>query len=271
MINKTVYTIICLAIGAGCSPSNHEDTTLYAPDPVLEQDDRRVILFLGDSLTAGYHLDPDDAFPALIRQKLDEQACPYRVVNAGVSGDTSTGGLNRLDWLLREPVDILVLALGANDGLRGQPVAHIRSNLDEIMRRTRARYPESRMVLAGMKMPANYGEPYAGDFERLYAELAVEHDAVLIPFLLEGVAGDPALNLADGIHPTEKGHRVMAEHVWRYLKPLLTRCTEKGAWLRRGVRARRYQERPFAGGAVQHVVSVRASGERSFCAANMSG
>lgn len=218
-----VYLLTLLLL-AGCSP---------APDPAPVEgdagedsdgaavDDRAVILFLGDSLTAGYYLDPEDAFPALIQQELDKRNLPYRAMNAGISGDTTTGGLNRLDWLLRQPVNVLVLALGANDALRGQPMEHIQSNLDTIMSRTRARYPDVRIVLAGMKMPTNYGEPYTRTFEEMFVDLADKHDAILIPFLLEGVAGDPLLNLRDGIHPTEEGHRIMADTVWKYLEPVL--------------------------------------------------
>lgn len=222
-IMKHLPYIIGLLFVAGCSPSPETEPVREAAPPAeaVERDERPVVLFLGDSLTAGYYLDPEDAFPALIQRKMDEGDLPYLAMNAGVSGDTSIDGLNRLDWLLGRPVSVLVLALGANDGLRGQPVDHIRSNLDQIMTRTRERYPDVRIVLAGMKMPSNYGEPYASDFEGMFVELAETHDAVLIPFLLEGVAGDPRLNLRDGIHPTEEGHRIIAETVWRYLERVL--------------------------------------------------
>ncbi len=218
---KPLLYIISALFVAGCSPAPESDAPDRTMRPPPVADDRPVILFLGDSLTAGYYLDPEDAYPALIQRKLDDRNLPYRVVNAGVSGDTSTDGLNRLDWVLRQPVSVLVLALGANDALRGQPVARIHANLDAILSRTRDRYPDVRFVLAGMKMPVNYGEPYIGDFERMFGELADAHDAVLIPFLLEGVAGDPVLNLRDGIHPTEEGHEIMAGTVWRYLERVL--------------------------------------------------
>lgn len=185
-------------------------------------DERPVILFLGDSLTAGYHLDPEDAFPALIQRRIDaELDGDWRAVNAGVSGDTTADGLNRLNWVLRQPVDVLVLALGANDALRGQPIDNIRRNLDQILERTRERYPEVRFVIAGMQMPHNYGAQYTAAFRALFVELAEKYDAALVPFLLEGVAGDPSLNLRDGIHPTEVGHEIIADTVWTYLKPLL--------------------------------------------------
>ncbi len=220
LIAALLYSTV-LFFAAGCSPSTDRDAPLIDAESYPESEDRPVILFLGDSLTAGYHLDPADAFPALIQEMLDEQGYDYRAVNAGVSGDTSLDGLNRLDWVLRQPVSVLVLALGANDALRGQPIERIRDNLDEIMSRTRARYPDVRFVLAGMKMPRNYGEPYVSNFEQMFSNLAAEHDAVLIPFLLEGVAGDPVLNLRDGIHPTEEGHKIMANTVWRYLERVL--------------------------------------------------
>ena len=219
-IAPILYSIVLLFV-AGCSPSPDRDPPALDTQPSSETDDRSVILFLGDSLTAGYYLDPEDAFPALIQQKLDTHGYEYRAVNAGVSGDTSLDGLNRLDWVLRQEVSVLVLALGANDALRGQPVERIRENLDEIMSRTRERYADVRFVLGGMRMPVNYGEPYISDFEQMFRGLADKHDAVLIPFLLEGVAGDPVLNLRDGIHPTEEGHAIMAETVWRYLERVL--------------------------------------------------
>jgi acyl-CoA thioesterase-1 len=155
----------------------------------------------------------------LIQQKLADAGYVYRVVNAGVSGDTTQDGLQRLDWVLRQPVDVFVLALGANDALRGQPIDHIEGNLDAILSGTRARYPDVQLVLAGMRMPLNYGPAYTRSFERMYRDLARRHDAVLIPFLLDGVAGRPDLNLRDGIHPTEEGQRIIADTVWTYLRP----------------------------------------------------
>lgn len=192
-------------------------------DPVREEvvrpvDDRKVILFLGDSLTAGYQLDPEDAYPALIQRRLDKMGLPWRVVNAGVSGDTSLDGLNRLDWLLRQPVQILVLALGSNDALRGHPPEGIRASLDAILTRTHARYPDAELIVCGLKAPANYGDPYRSQFSALFPDLARTHAALLVPFLLEGVAANPDLNLIDGIHPNPAGHRVIADNVWNYLR-----------------------------------------------------
>ncbi len=181
----------------------------------------RRILILGDSLTAGYGLDPKHAYPALLQEKIVREGLPYRIVDAGVSGDTSAGGLGRINWLLREPVAVLILELGANDGLRGIELGSTRRNLQGIIDRTRARYPEVRILIAGMMVPPNLGKEYATRFRELFEELAKANGAVLVPFLLEGVAGRPELNLPDGIHPTAEGHRRVAENVWRYLRPLL--------------------------------------------------
>lgn len=183
--------------------------------------ENRTIIFFGDSLTAGSGLDPDEAFPALIQRKLDEAGRPWRVVNAGLSGETTAGGLRRLDWILRQPVDIFVIELGGNDGLRGIPPEISRSNLQTIIERIRTRHPRVKVVLAGMQMPPNMGPDYTRLFAAMYPDLAEKNKAVLIPFLLEGVGGVASLNQADGIHPTAEGHRIVAETVWRTLQPLL--------------------------------------------------
>lgn len=184
--------------------------------------DRQAVLFLGTSLTAGYGLaDPERGFPGLIQATIDSAGLPFRVVNAGVSGDTSAGGLARLDWLLRSPVRVLVLELGANDGLRGQAPNALRANLSEIIRRLRERYPDAEVIVAGMEAPPNLGERYTDAFRDVFAEVAQAEDAELIPFLLADVAGVAELNQADGIHPTEAGHAVIAERVWSTLQPVL--------------------------------------------------
>jgi acyl-CoA thioesterase-1 len=179
------------------------------------------VLFLGTSLTAGYGLPLDQAFPALIQERIDAAGLDYRVVNAGVSGDTSAGGRRRIDWLLRLPVAVLVLELGANDMLRGLDPGHLRENLQAIVDRTRAAHPEARVLVAGMRAAPNLGPRYARAFDAVYPELARANDAALLPFVLDGVAGRPALNQADGIHPTAEGHRRIADGVWRALAPLL--------------------------------------------------
>jgi acyl-CoA thioesterase-1 len=182
------------------------------------------VVFLGTSLTAGLGLDPAEAYPALIQQKLDAAGLPFRVVNAGESGSTSAGGLRRLDWLLQQPVRILVIELGANDALRGQDLEATRRNLQAIMDRARAAYPDIEIVIAGMQAPPNLGESYTRQFRDLFPELARRNRAALIPFLLEGVAAVPRLNQADGIHPTAEGQRIIAENVWRVLRPVAERA-----------------------------------------------
>lgn len=183
----------------------------------------RVILVLGDSLAAGYGLDPSQAFPALLQEKIDAlgSGYGYQVVNAGISGDTSASGRRRIDWLLHRRVDVLILELGANDGLRGVPLEETRSNLQQIVDRTRQRYPDAKVVLAGMQVPPNMGPDYTSGFAAIFPELARKNGVALVPFLLEGVAGRRDLNLPDGIHPTAEGHRIVAENVWKVLRPLL--------------------------------------------------
>jgi acyl-CoA thioesterase-1 len=179
------------------------------------------VLILGDSLTAGYGLDPSLAYPALLQQRVDEASLDYEIVNAGLSGDTSAGGLRRIDWLLKNPVDIFLLELGANDGLRGIPLESTKNNLQGIINRVKAEYPSVKIMIAGMMVPPNLGPEYSSQFASLFQELARENNAELIPFLLDGVAGNPDLNLSDGIHPTPKGHNIIAETVWPLLAPLL--------------------------------------------------
>jgi acyl-CoA thioesterase I len=181
----------------------------------------KVILFFGDSLTAGYGFDPSQAFPARIREKIASLGWNFEVINAGLSGETTSGGLRRIDWLLKRRVDVLVLALGGNDGLRGVPVEVIRQNLQAIIHRTKTTYPAAKIVIAGMQIPPNLGLEYTSKFRSIFPELARKSGASLIPFLLEGVGGRPELNLPDGIHPTPEGHKIIAENVWRVLLPLL--------------------------------------------------
>jgi acyl-CoA thioesterase-1 len=183
--------------------------------------DGAVIVALGDSLTAGLGVARDEAYPALLEARLRQAGYAYRVVNAGVSGDTSAGGLRRLDWVLRSRPEIVIVALGANDGLRGQPVEALRDNLTAVV--ARLREAGVRALLVGMRLPPNYGESYASEFAGAFRSVARATSVAFLPFLLAGVAGDPSLNQADGIHPNAAGHRVVAEHVWPALQPLLRR------------------------------------------------
>jgi acyl-CoA thioesterase I len=181
----------------------------------------RVIVALGDSLTAGFGVAPEEAWPALIETRLKREGYPYRVVNAGVSGDTTAGGLRRVDWVLRNRPDVAVVALGANDGLRGLGTDAMEANLRGIVERLQA--GGARVLVAGMEVPPNYGAAYARAFRGVFPDVARRTGAALMPFLLDGVAADPRLNLSDGIHPNAAGHRAIAEHVWPYLIALLAR------------------------------------------------
>lgn len=184
-------------------------------------DSAKHIVFFGNSLTAGYGLDPTEAFPSVIQGMIDSLQLPYKVVNAGLSGETTAGGKGRIDWLLQQPVDVFVLELGGNDGLRGIPVSETGKNLQEIIDRVKAKYPNAKIMLAGMQVPPNMGSKYAGEFRAVFKTLADKNNVPLVPFLLEGVGGVPDLNQADGIHPTAKGAVIVAENVWKVLKGLL--------------------------------------------------
>jgi acyl-CoA thioesterase-1 len=181
----------------------------------------KTILFYGDSLTAGYGLSSEEAFPALIDQKLKKQGKNWKVINGGLSGETSAGGLARIDWMLRQPVDIFILELGGNDGLRGLPLEQTKSNLQGIIDKVKAKNPNVKIIVAGMMVPPNMGPEYSEQFKSVYPDLAKKNKATLIPFLLEGVGGIEKLNLADGIHPNPEGHKIVAETIWRVLTPML--------------------------------------------------
>ncbi|WP_240040591.1 arylesterase [Pseudocnuella soli] len=183
---------------------------------------KKNIVFFGNSLTAGYGLaSTAEAFPAVIQNKIDSANLPYNVVNAGVSGETTSGGLSRIDWILQQPLDVFVLELGANDGLRGIPVAQTKQNLQGIIDKVRAKYPGAKIVLTGMQVPPNMGQTYATSFAQIFSELAKANNIALVPFLLEGVGGEVELNQEDGIHPTAEGARILAQNVWTVLQPIL--------------------------------------------------
>lgn len=181
----------------------------------------KVILFFGDSLTAGYGLSPEEAFPAVVEKSLQKAGVQARIINAGLSGETSAGGLSRVDWVLRQPIDVFVLELGANDGLRGLPIRDTRKNLQTIIDKVIFKYPKCKIVLAGMMVPPNMGKEYADSFKRLFGEIAIKNNAVLIPFLLDGVAGIEKLNQPDGIHPTSEGHKIIGENISKIIYPLV--------------------------------------------------
>jgi acyl-CoA thioesterase I len=181
----------------------------------------KTILFFGDSLTAGYGLSVEEAFPAVIEKELNKGATKVKAINAGLSGETTAGGLARIDWVLRQPIDIFVLELGANDGLRGLPLDQTRKNLQGIIDKVKAKYPKVKIVMTGMMVPPNMGTKYSNEFKVIYPELAKKNNATLMPFLLEGVAGDEKLNQADGIHPTAKGHEIVARKLGDILSKII--------------------------------------------------
>jgi acyl-CoA thioesterase-1 len=220
---------ICVLAAAGCG-GEESGNGAGAPGPTTtatgastspSEAAAATVMFFGDSITAGYGIGTEDAFPALVQARAEAAGLPIRVVNAGLSGETSAAGLRRIGWVLREPVDVFVLELGGNDALRGTDLAATRRNLQAIVDSVRSRSPATRIVIAGMLIPPNFGAAYAGAFRDLFPDLASSNDAVLIPFLLDGVARVDGMMQPDGIHPTRAGHRVMAETTWRYLEPEL--------------------------------------------------
>lgn len=186
-----------------------------------QQEDKKKIIFFGDSLTAGYGLTMQEAFPNLIQNRIDSLGLPYQVVNAGLSGETTAGGLNRIDWILRTKPAVLILELGGNDGLRGLSPEQTRKNLGSIIDKVRSKYPDTVILLAGMQIFPNMGPQYIEQFKRAFPDVAEAKDVELIPFLLEGVGGEEELNQSDGIHPNEAGHKIVAETVWKHLEPHL--------------------------------------------------
>jgi acyl-CoA thioesterase I len=181
----------------------------------------KVVLFFGDSLTAGYGLSPEQAFPALVEKNCSQNGIRCKAINAGLSGETSAGGLSRIDWVLRQPIDVFVLELGANDGLRGLPLDQTKKNLQAIIDKVKAKYPTTKIVIAGMMVPPNLGPEYTANFKEIFPELAKKNNATLIPFLLKDVAGYEKLNQGDGIHPNQEGHKIVAKNVYYVLSPLL--------------------------------------------------
>ena len=223
----------CLALAATVACGSGENVSRTPPPPAsrtsianepvaASQGDPRIVV-LGDSLTAGMGLAAEDAYPAVLQRRLDGKGLKYDVINAGVSGDTSAAGLSRLDWALEGDVRVLILALGANDGLRGLPVSQLKDNLARIIERALARGVT--VVLAGMEAPPNWGDEYTKAFHGVYPALASQYHLALVPFLLEGVAGIDRLNQRDGLHPTAEGDRIVADRVWSVLQPIVERQT----------------------------------------------
>lgn len=225
MLRKHVFSMMILAVlFTACNTNKNKDEgNSKAGAAVDAKPDGSIknILFFGTSLTAGLGLDPSEAYPALIQNRIDSLKLPYTVINAGLSGETSAAGKERIEWLLKQPVHIFVLELGANDGLRGIQVNETTKNMQFIIDKVKAKYPDAKLVLAGMQVPPNMGNPYASDFKNMFPALAEKNNMVLIPFLLDKVGGVSKLNQADGIHPTAEGDKILAENVWDKLKGIL--------------------------------------------------
>jgi acyl-CoA thioesterase-1 len=227
MLNKIkIAFILALTITvAGCGSKSkpndtpaQTDTTKTAAAP----SSTKTILVFGDSLTAGYGLDDQsEAYPSVLQTKIDSAKLPYTIVNGGLSGETSAGGKSRIDWLLKQHVDVFVLELGANDGLRGIPVKETEQNLQTIINRVKAKYPKAKLVMLGMQVPPNMGATYVTDFKEMFPKLATKNNMTLVPFLLQGVGGVRALNQKDGIHPTAAGAKILAANVWQVIKNIL--------------------------------------------------
>lgn len=218
--------MICIAVMMVSCGQNKEsketvgtDTLSTTPHTATSKD--KTIVFFGNSITAGYGLDLSEAFPARIQEKLDSMHLPYKVVNAGVSGETSSGGRSRIDWILKQQVDIFVLELGGNDGLRGIPISETKKNLQAIIDRVKQKYPSAKIIITGMQMPPNMGRKYTTEFKGMFPDLAKQNGISIVPFILEGVGGNAGLNQSDGIHPTAEGHRILANNVWSVLKGLI--------------------------------------------------
>jgi acyl-CoA thioesterase I len=218
MRGKIFLAMIFCLFSVSCRENNGSKPIQQETEQQKEVKKNRTIIFFGDSLTAGYGLDePSLAFPGVIKARLDSAGLDYQVVNAGVSGETSSGGVGRIDWILSRPVDIFVLELGANDGLRGIPIELTTKNLQVIIEKVKAKNDQAKIILTGMQVPPNMGLRYTTAFKAMYPELAKKNKIELVPFLLEGVGGETELNQADGIHPTVEGHKRVADNVWPYI------------------------------------------------------
>lgn len=222
---KQIAFLISVVLLAGCGNAGTTSGQIADTSAIKKQANLNTIkniLFFGNSLTAGYGLDDQaEAFPALIQHKIDSLKLPYKITNAGLSGETTSGGKTRIDWLLKQRVDVFVLELGANDGLRGISVTETSRNLQAILDKVKAKYPEAKLVLTGMQMPPSMGQQYTSSFKAIFPQLAEKNKIAFVPFLLQGVGGDPKLNQGDGIHPTAEGHKILAENVWIVLEKVL--------------------------------------------------
>jgi len=223
------YVLFAFLTLSSCGETAKNDQEIVVEEKVFVEETSEgngVILFFGNSLTAGMGLDTEDAFPAIIQEKIDSLGLEYQVVNAGLSGETTAAGKNRISWVLNQDVSIFVLELGANDGLRGVPLEETRKNLQAIIDTVRAKNPDTKIILTGMQIPPNMGNDYASGFSDIFPELAKTNDVYLVPFLLKDVGGIPELNQADGIHPTAAGQKILAANVWDILEPIVKNKVE---------------------------------------------
>lgn len=219
--------LLSFACGSSQETASSQQAVPEASTKMDQKESKPIILFFGNSITAGYQLAVEQAFPAIIQQWMDSLGYDYQAVNAGLSGETTASGKNRIEWVLRTVPDIFVLELGANDGLRGLPLEETPKNLQSIIDQVKAANPDVKIIIAGMRVPPNLGQEYTSGFERIFPKIAKDNEATLIPFILEKVAGIPELNLPDGIHPTPEGHLLLAETVWQYLQPILVKSEDQ--------------------------------------------
>lgn len=218
----SLYVIMSIIFFSCSSPKEEKKTNaIQKAEPSTTAPTKKLILFFGNSLSAGYGIEAEAAFPGLVASRIDSLALHYRVINGGLSGETTASGLSRLDWFLEEKPSIFILELGGNDGLRGIDLAETKKNLKAIINLVKIKYPETKILLAGMQIPPNMGQEYTMNFQNIYPQIAQEENVALIPFLLEGVAGDSSLNLPDGIHPTEKGHLIVFKNIWPFIENML--------------------------------------------------
>jgi len=224
-VQLALLILFLVGCGTASEESKEASENLVEEKEKEDAEEQKTILFFGNSITAGYQLDMELAFPALIQKRVDSLGYNYRCINAGLSGETSAGGKGRINWVLRTIPDIFFLELGANDGLRGLPLEETPKNLQAIIDEVKAANPEVKIVVAGMMVPPNLGKDYTDQFFNIFPKLALKNNATLIPFLLDGVAGFPSLNLDDGIHPNAEGHAIVAETVWNELRPLMEKGT----------------------------------------------
>lgn len=216
-----ILLVSCKADAKKTTTKKEVTTNVVSTKTENTTNNKRIVVF-GDSLTAGYGLeDVEDAYPGLLQQKIDSLQLGYTVINSGISGETTAGGKNRIDWVLNQKPSVFILELGANDGLRGVPLTETKMNLQYIIDAVKTKYPSTKIVLAGMQIPPNFGQDYTNEFKNIFPALAQKNQVALIPFLLENVGGIPSLNQSDGIHPTAKGHKILAENVWEVLAPIL--------------------------------------------------